>query len=211
MNKITSIEEQKKNKERVNIYINYEFVFACSKLLAIKYSLVSGQIVDTDKLSKIAYEDNISKAKEYGLRIVERSFKTKNDVTRKLVLKEYDENTISYVISFLEEYKFIDDNKYVNMYINDYKISKSKKAIYYNLSKKGIDKSLIDKAFGEIDEDFEEKSAYKLGEKKYKTLKNSEDFIARKKIGDFLFRKGYKYETIKKVLNKILDEGEFYE
>ncbi len=39
MNKITNIEVQKRNEERVNIYIDNEFAFACYKELVYKEGL----------------------------------------------------------------------------------------------------------------------------------------------------------------------------
>ena len=44
--KVTEIEIQKNNTERVNIYINNEFAFPCSSELVYKYGLQKGKEIE---------------------------------------------------------------------------------------------------------------------------------------------------------------------
>lgn len=39
MNKITNVEVQKKNKNRVNVYIDEEFAFGCDAEIVYKYGI----------------------------------------------------------------------------------------------------------------------------------------------------------------------------
>ena len=64
MNIITKIEVGKRNKERVNIYIDEEFAFSLSAEIVYKENLAPKQTVDVEKLIKLAKEDEFMKCKK---------------------------------------------------------------------------------------------------------------------------------------------------
>lgn len=207
MNKqvITKIEIQKRNKERVNIYINDEFAFACSAELIYAHSLSKGKVVDMEYLQEIIDEDNYIKCKNSALKSIERAYKTEHQVYGKLLEKGYDEKIVRRTISFLKEYKFVDDKKFVKMYINDKIHSYGRNKIKYELIKKGISEELVSKELSRLDKNVEEMAALKLAEKKYKILAKG-DINYNKvydKIGNYLIRVGYNLEMVQKVLNKM--------
>lgn len=208
MNKIiTKIEVGKKNKERVNVFINDDFAFACSADLVYYYNLEKGKIVDLDLLKDVLAEDNYIKCKSYALRIIERSYKSEKEMAEKLLARDYDEKTIARIIDFLKEYNFINDEKYAEMFIKDKSISIGRNKIRYMLKRKGIEDSLIENKLTILEEDVEEQSALKLAQKKLDILKKSEANIKNiyKKIGDYLISKGYNFDVVTSTLNKVMD------
>ena len=101
-NIITKIELQKRTKDRVNVYINEEFAFACSAEIIYTYSLSKDKNIDMDYLKEIIDEDNYIKCKSYALKIIERTYKTEKQIFDKLAQKEYDEKIINKTIDFLK-------------------------------------------------------------------------------------------------------------
>ena len=73
--------------------------------------------------------------REYSLKLI-----TKKEINEKLKQKGYDESTIMQEISFLEEYRYINDSNYAQKFINDcVNIKKwGEKRIYSELIKKGL-------------------------------------------------------------------------
>ncbi|MEG1871149.1 MAG: recombination regulator RecX, partial [Peptostreptococcaceae bacterium] len=106
---ITKIEAQKKKENRVNIFINGEFSFGCSSELIYYHNLVKGREINLEELQEIINEDNYLTAKTKALKYIESSLKSEFHVRENLQKKEYDEKTIDRVITFLMDYKFIDD------------------------------------------------------------------------------------------------------
>lgn len=148
-----------------------------------------------------------NRAKEYCLYLLENSMKTEMEIRRKLKSKDYSEEIINKAIEFLKSYSFIDDKQYAIYYIKEKIEYESQKKIRYELMKRGINKDIIDEKLLSADEKAEYNSAYLCAQKKYKNLtsRNYEKEIIRKKLFDFLFRKGYNYELIKKVINNVSD------
>lgn len=211
--KITKIEIQKKNENRVNIYINNVYAFSCSKELIYTYSLSANKNVEMETLNNIIAEDNYIKCKNSALKIIERAYKSEKELFNKLLEKGYDENTIISVIEFLKKYNFIDDIAYTKMYIKDKIKAEGKNKIKFALIKKGIAEEIIKNELENIDEDIQSDTAMAIAEKKLKTLQKNENDNRKlyKKLGDYLLRKGFQWEEIRSILNKLLKEDNFEE
>ena len=86
-NIITKIELQKRTKDRVNVYINGEFSFACSAEIIYTYGISKDKNIDMDYLKEIIDEDNYIKSKSYALKVMERTHKTEKQIFDKLAQK----------------------------------------------------------------------------------------------------------------------------
>jgi regulatory protein len=211
--KITKIEVQKKNENRVNVWLNNEYAFSCSKELVYTFKLATEKIIEMDTLNDIIIEDNYIKCKNSALKIIERTYKSERELSDKLIEKGYDEKTIISVVEFLKKYSFIDDLTFTKMYIKDKIKAQGKNKIKFALIKKGISEEFIKQQLDEIDDIIQGNTAMTLAERKYKTLQKNEKDSKKlyKKLADFLMRKGFQWEEIKSVLNKILKEDNFEE
>ena len=198
---ITKIEEQKRSKNRVNVYIDEEFSFACSLELIYKYKLIKGQEVDGKELEKVAEEDNFLKAKAYAFRVLEKSYKTEKEIEDKLIQRGYEKKVVSRIMDLLKEYDFMNDERYIKAYIKDNIKKQGKKKLYYNLKNKGINEELLKEELDKIPQKTIEKSAYDAGEKKYLQLikKEQDNYKLYNKLTGYLMSKGYDYEICKSV------------
>lgn len=205
MSKITKIETGKRNKERVNIYMDNEYAFSINMELLYKFNIKVNEEFDKERLLEVIQAENLSKCKESALRIVERSYKTEKEIKDKLLLKEFDENTVEETLKFLREYGFIDDSKFVKMFVKDHIRNQGRNKIKYLLIQKGIDKSLIEEAFLDLEKEDEIERAFILGEKKYLSISKREDddFKIKNKITRYLLGRGYDYSIAKEVINRI--------
>lgn len=210
-NLITKIELQKRNKNRVNIYVNEEFLFACSAEIIYRYNLKAGNSIDIPSIEKIIEEDNYIKCKNDGLKFMERSFKTEKQIHDKLLQKGYDSKTIEKAMNSLKEYNLIDDSKYVDMYIKEKLKSEGRNKIKYSLLQKGINESVIKQKLEDMDSNIEAEGLVKIAENKYNQLVKREEDKKKlyKKLGDFLIRKGYSFDDIKPILNKLINNNEW--
>ena len=210
MGKITKIEVQKRNKDRVNVYIDNDYAFSAYSELVYKENLRVNSEVNEDKLLRIAEKENLSKCKETALRIIERSYKTESEMINKLAEKGYDSKSIEIVISFLKEYNFINDKSYTKMYIKDRISNQGKQKIKYSLIRKGISAEIIDEFINDIEFDNEKTVAIEMAKKKYKLISKTEKdkFKLWNKLCRYLVGRGYNYSISKEVVNEVLDMEE---
>lgn len=215
MNKITEIGVQKRNKERVNIYVNGEFTFACDAEFVYKEKLKLGMQIDLDKIKDILLEDEIKKCKNTALRIIERSYKSEKEVYDKLIEKGYNEEISEIAIDFLKKYSYIDDERFAGMYIRDRLRTQGKNKIKYELLRKGISDELIKNSLMEnSDRDAELEIAFSIAKRRYDVLakRETDKYKLSQKLYRFLVSKGYEFDLVSSIVKKITnDEEEYYE
>lgn len=207
---ITKIEVQKKNQDRVNIYVNNEFFIAIYTELVYRFGLKKGIDIDEDKLKSLLKDEMYIKAKNKALNILSKSDQSEKKIREKLSY-DFEESIIDKVIIFLKNNNFINDDilaqKIVNTNINLNKCGINK--IKQNLYIKGINKNSIDEALSDVDYNIEFENAMYLAKKRYDRIKNEDNRKIYQKISQHLAYKGFNYDIIKRVLNKILNFDEY--
>ncbi|GLC32112.1 recombination regulator RecX [Clostridium omnivorum] len=201
---ITKIEVQKRNKNRVSVFLNHEYMFSCSSELVYSYKLKVGNKVDLEYLKELAQEDNFLCCKNDAMRVIEKSYKTEKEMYDKLINKGYDESVVKKTIEFLKSYSFVDDLKYTELYIKEKIRSQGNNKIKYSLLKKGIDEKLVKEKLSQVDSDIEYSVAETLAIKKYELIKKTEKDCRKqyKKLGDYLIRNGYDSEIVSSIVKK---------
>ena len=213
MKKITKIEYQKKNKERFNIYIDDEYGFAVDISILIKYSLKKGMELDDALIDDILLAEEEISVYNYGISVLSRYFKSEYELRLKMKNKGFKPQLIDNAISALKERKYLDDERYCDMFIKDkiniskYGVRKIKEALYY----KGIDKEIIEEKIKSISAESEEERALLLGEKKLLNIKENDNRKKMAKLSNYLLGKGFEYETVNRALRKLLNaDNDFY-
>lgn len=209
MPKITQISENKKNKDRVSIYVEDQFVLACHKELIYKKGLKKDQEIDVELLKEIAQEDDYFKAKDTAFKFLEKNMKTENQLRDKLLEKEFEPFTIDLVVVLLKEYKLLDDHRYTQQFLAEKLRSRGLKKVTFELHQKGITKEVLQEVLDTMDTgSIEEESCFKVAEKKYREIQRKEvdRYKQKNKLYTFLAGKGYDYETINSVIRRVMDE-----
>ncbi|MBB6697664.1 recombination regulator RecX [Clostridium algidicarnis] len=208
--KITSIQVQSRNKDRVNIFVDEEFALACFAEVVYKQNIKKGDRINLEQLNEILFKEEFSKAKNYALRLVEKGLKPEKAVRDKLFKKEYSKETIDKVIEFLKDYTLIDDKRYAQGYAKEKIKSNGKNKIKYGLLSKGIKKDVIEVVLEDIyDEDKDREIAEKIAVKKFNLIskRETDKYKIKGKLYQFLIGKGYSSECIKFVIEKIFKDN----
>ena len=125
--------------------------------------------------------------------------RSENEVRRKFA-KELDENMLEDIIEYLKEAKYINDNDYIRRTVNNFIILKnlSIKELKYKLLAKGLNKNDIEDYIYENKEELEEYEIKSISNIIYKKSL----FMEQDEIKQYLLKKGYKSENIKKAIEK---------
>lgn len=211
MSKITKIEIQKRNKERVNLFLDGEYAFSISAELVYKEGLKVNSEINKEKIKSIAESENYIKCKESALRIIERNFKTEKEVKDKLKLKGYDDDSIENSIRFLKEYNFVNDEAYTKAFINDKLKTMGSQKIKYSLIQKGIANEVIEEELADLNKENEKRVALNIAKKKLSNIKNKENdkYKISGKLYRFLMSKGYESDIINDIVKEVMSLEEF--
>ncbi|CUS98735.1 RecX family protein [Candidatus Chrysopegis kryptomonas] len=125
---------------------------------------------------------------------------------------------ISKAVEDIKRYGFINDLEYARNFVLNKSKSKSlgKVALKQALLLKGIPLETIEQVIAERENLIDETEvAFELAQKKLKLLKSSKkkkrsESELKRKIYEFLTRRGFTWETINHVIGKIFDDSELY-
>lgn len=143
--------------------------------------------------------EEFDKGKTKILKYILYKKKSENEVRRKFA-KELDENMLEDIIEYLKEAKYINDNDYIRRTVNNFIILKnlSIKELKYKLLAKGLNKNDIEDYIYENKEELEEYEIKSISNIIYKKSLSME----QDEIKQYLLKKGYKSENIKKAIEK---------
>lgn len=152
--------------------------------------------------------DDTRQARSYAYRLLSYRWHTQKEIEEKLLNKGYSRKIIEIVLQELEENKYINDQRFAENWIGARSERKllGKRRIKQELKDKGIREDIIEKnieMFFSIEKEVElalqaaRKKAYQAN------ILEKSKFVRR--LTSFLQRKGFDYQTIKKVI-EILEE-----
>jgi len=170
-----------------------------------RYSLQEGNTLSDCDYAKI-YEILYKRGKERALYYLKSSDKTVYQMKSKLREGYYPADIVEKIIEFLIKYGYLDDYRFVENYILYNRRRKSVQRMRNDLSVKGIDKVVLDDAFQEIVQDNYDVEEQMIEEYCRKKINHDIDEKQCNKIVIALIRKGFKYEQIKSVMRRVLDE-----
>lgn len=193
---ITKIETQK-NKSRVNIFVDDSFFCGLNKETAVIFGLKENKEVDEEKLKVAIFESEVKSAFEKSLDYLGRRMYTKKELIERLTQKGYVKEVAERVIEKLEEYRYIDDKLFAKQFFQS-NGHLSKRVIQGKLIQKGVANDII----SDIIEERTGESEFELcllQAKKYLKSKKVNDIKDIQKMQASLARKGFDFDTIKKV------------
>ncbi|MFW2490028.1 recombination regulator RecX [Clostridium chromiireducens] len=211
MAKITKIEVQKRNKERVNLFLDDEYAFSISAELVYKEGLKVNKEINFEEIKSLAENESFIRCKEAALRSIEKAYKTEKEIRDKLRLKGYEENAIDYSIEFLTKYNFLNDKNYAKAFIKDKLKSMGSQKIKYSLIQKGVSRDIIDEELYDLDKENEKNIALNIAKKKLNLIKGkeSDNYKISGKLFRYLISKGYGADITNEVVKEIMLLEEF--
>lgn len=210
---ITSVERQKRNNHRYNIFVNGTFAFSAHEDILIKHRLFKGEQIDSERMEQIVQDEELHDVYGYAIRYIGRSPRSAKEVRMKLKLKGYSPELIDTVLERLTHEKLIDDGLFARQWTEQriFYQKKGRNWVKQELQQKGISSERIQEAIAELDENAEFENASKLALKKMASL-SGEPYERKRKLAAFLLRRGYTNSTVNQVLkanwNESLEEWE---
>jgi len=203
---ITRIEIQQRNQQRRSIYLEGEFAFGLNEELVLKFGLHEGDFVDESELVAIIQAEELKSAKDAAVRFLSFRARSEKEVRDKLFSKGFSEDTVETVVADLKQARLVDDVLFALAFVHD-KMTLNPMGpllIQRDLKQAGLADSVIEQA---LDEAFREKSifeiALELARKKFRQTNLPDRMKAKKRVADFLYRRGFDWEVTREVLEQL--------
>jgi regulatory protein len=203
MKKITAITVQKKSSNRVNIYLDGEFAFGLARITAAW--LKTGDELSDDKIAKLQDEDARERAYQQAMLFLSYRARSLKEIRQNLKKHEYSEGVIEDTLERLRTAGLANDNEFARAWVENRNTfrPRSKKALAIELRQKGLDDEAIQASLSAVDE---EALAYETGLKRANRLAGLEQVEFRKKLSEFLIRRGFSYSVVASAVSRIWNE-----
>ena len=201
---ITAITAQKRDKKRVNIFFDGEFAFGISRIVAAWLQV--GQNLTDEQISKLISEDQDEAAYQRAIKLITYRDRSIAEIRQSLHQKQIPEEIIENVINRLGENGLLDDKRFANLWIenrNEFR-PRSHRMLALELRKKGISEDIISQVLENTTAD--EELAHKAAQKQIRRYMTLEWQDFRRKLGSFLARRGFSYETVDLTVHQIWAE-----
>lgn len=205
---ITKIEKQKKNKDRWNVFIDGAFASGVNSDTLLKFQLKSGDEIDENKLKEIQDFDEYLYSKKIAFDFLSYRIRSEKELKDKLKGKDISRASIERTIEHLKELKLINDEEFARQLISEKLSSKpaGKAVLRQKLMQKGISFKLSEEILKEyFSEDNEKEFVISNFDKYFRRVEGLDRQQKRKKMFDYLARKGFDFDIIKQVINEKIE------
>ena len=181
--------------------------FIVSDEVVYRRNIRKGLVIPLQEMTELIFEDDLVKARDYGLFLLNYRMRTEKELKDKLKENNFSEQVIDQTVERLTDYGFINDEKYAELYLKQRIQQRGAKTIEHELAKKGVSREIASELLDGLGEE-EEAAALAACKKKVQNLKGRglEKAKVQEKTYRFLLSRGYDYNLIKKVYNLTLED-----
>lgn len=208
--KITALRAQVNDPKRVNIFINGSFCLGVSLDTLSKEALFVGKELDAEGYERLAAAEGADKAFQAALRALEARPRSISELRDKLRRKEYAPEVIDRVIERLTGLGLVDDAAFARRWVENRMLMnpRGKGALRDELRRKGIARDTADVVLGDDellgDQGEQAMAVARAALRKYASAPDKMTFT--RKLGGFLQRRGFGFDTIRPVLDTLWHE-----
>ncbi|HEY67253.1 MAG: RecX family transcriptional regulator [Chloroflexi bacterium] len=198
---ITALRFQKRNRNRVNVYLDGQFAFGLAAIEAARLRV--GQTLSDDDIARLRKQDEIEQAYERALNFLSYRPRSEAEVRRNLRQKSVADEVIEVVVERLTRAGLLNDREFARYWVeNRLQFNpRGARALRHELWEKGVPASIIADTLADFDE---EAAARKVAEARTRRLAHLEPHDFRRRLGAHLARRGFSYAVIEPLVEEML-------
>ena len=203
MKKITALQVQKRNPNRVNIHLDGEFAFGLARIVAAWLRV--GQELSEEKIEQLQADDARERAFQQAMLFLSYRARSEAEIRQNLRKHEIPEPVIELTLERLRQGGLANDDQFARAWVENRTTfrPRSRRMMAMELRQKGLNEEAVSSAVADVDD---EALAYEAAQKKVARYQGLEWNGFRKKLSDFLARRGFSYSVIAPVVTRLWNE-----
>jgi regulatory protein len=205
MAKITRLVKGKGRDKRVRVYLDGRYACTLLAEVVLKEGLRVGQELTPDRLESLTSKDRCQRCLNLALRYLGYRPRSEAEIKEHLRRHGYDSACAEKTLAQLKRQGLVDDAAFARYWKENRETfrPRSRRLTGMELRRKGLDSDIIAQVTGEIDD---RASAYRAALPKARRLATSEYDDFRRRLGEYLGRRGFNYDVINDTVKKIWQE-----
>jgi regulatory protein len=203
--KITALKAQKRDPNRINVYLEGEFAFGIARIIAAWLHV--GQELDEAKIEEMMRQDQHEKAYTTALHLLSYRPRSEYEIQVKLSQKGYSNDEIEQVIARLRTAGLVSDGNFGRAWVENRSAfrPRSQRLLAMEMRRKGLSDEVIQEALVESEPD--EVLAYQAAVRQARKLAGLDWQAFRERLSSYLLRRGFQYETVRTAVQQVWGES----
>ena len=232
---ITALQADPMDADKVHVFIDGEHALSVSLDVAAAERLTVGQPCPPERLERLHAAQQQQAAYEAALNFLSYRPRAAREVELRLRKKQYAPEQIEAAVARLRKQGLIDDREFSRFWISNRQnfSPRGPRLLRSELRQKGVPQDVVDEMLSEYKEEQSERAeqdaaiavehgltdneptpgsdeatALALARKRIRLLSNLDPITQKRRLSAFLARRGYGYDTIGPVLQRVLSTDE---
>ena len=193
--RVTAIEKQRR-KNRLNLFLDGRFALGLSTDVAAQVSLRVGDEVDGDRLRALRDAEARADAMSAALRLLSYRPRSETELRQRLARRGAPPALIDSTIQRLRELGLVDDAAFARSWVESRERAspRGQRLLRQELRAKGVNSDALREVVEGVDD---AEAALRASARRAASLSGLPQEEFRRRLGDFLRRRGFDYETIR--------------
>ncbi len=205
MSKITGIKIAKGPEKRVKVLLDGKPALNLLAVTAKQEKLQVGQEINQSRLETLENQDRLQRCLNAAFRLLGYRPRSEKELRQRLQRHGFNGEHLEKAIARLKEQGLVDDVAFARFWKENRETfsPRSRRMTKFELKRKGLSNDIIEQVIGEIDD---AESAYRAAVKRAPRLLKIDYQDFRKRLGEYLGRRGFSYSIIEDVIDRIWQE-----
>lgn len=206
--RITALEPQVNNPERINLYVDGRFLLGVNAAIVLQMGLRLEQELSPSQLELLQSEEAEQRAVDRALNYLSYRPRSREEVRRYLRRKETPPEIIEAALARLDRLDFVNDRTFADFWIESREqfSPRGARALKNELRMKGVERDVVNEM---VNDEQDEERALRAGRKKAIALANAPNIdyaTFRNRLGSFLQRRGFGYQVTTRTVRALWKE-----
>jgi regulatory protein len=202
---VTALRSGKGRRKRVNVYLDSKFAFSLEAEVVLTERLKVGQELSDEQISALAKADNFQRCLNAALHYLSYRPRSESELRERLYRRNFDEESIGRVVARLEELGLVDDMEFAQFWQDNRQAfsPRSSSLTRLELRRKGVAEEVISQVVTPASDG---EGAYRAALGKARRLPVSDYQSFRRRLGEYLRRRGFSYGVINNTVQQLWQE-----
>lgn len=206
---VTAITGQARDPERLNVYLDDRFAFGIDREAATRAGLRVGEQLDEARIGELRAADEIARATNAALVFLAYRARSEREVRDQLTTKGYAPAAIAAAIQRVVDWGYLNDADFARFWTENRVQHKprGRRLLEQELRQKGVAPEVVRDTLDEAELD-DDASALALAQDRLRRDAGGdiEPAVRQRRLANFLARRGYNYDVIKRVMKQVFDD-----
>jgi regulatory protein len=205
VSKITAITTGRSREKKLKITMEDGPTLSLLADVALQQGLTVGQELSASQVQQLAADDRRQRCYNAAVRFLGYRPRSQAEIRQRLARHGYDSQSIDSTLARLKRQGLVDDAAFARFWKESRQSfsPRSRRLTGLELRRKGLDNHTIESVLGDVDD---AEAAYRAAQGKARRMSATDYDEFRRRLGDYLRRRGFDYDVINKTVMRVWEE-----